>query len=329
MRKIDRRFCVAPMMDYTDRFCRYFHRLLSKHALLYTEMVTTGALLHGDRHRHLRFDPSEHPVALQLGGSVPADLAACAKYGQQAGYDEINLNCGCPSERVLSGQFGASLMKQAPLVAESVKAMLDAVSIPVTVKHRTGVDDCDSYQEVVDFVATIAEAGCEVFIVHARKAWLKGLSPKQNREIPPLQYDRVYRLKSDFPELEIVINGGINSVEQASEHLLRVDGVMMGREAYHNPYVLAQVDSVIYGDNAAAPSRIRALERFAEYVESEIQAGTKFVHMTRHILGLFNGMPGARRFRRHISENAHGEGADTDILYDALAHLNSNQVIRL
>lgn len=324
MQHLDRRFCVAPMMDWTDRYCRHFHRLLSKRTVLYTEMVTTGALLYGDRKRHLRFDSSEHPIALQLGGSAPRELATSAKFGAAAGYDEINLNCGCPSERVQSGQFGAALMKQASLVADSIKAMQDSVSIPVTVKHRTGVDDTDSYQELVDFIGAVAATGCRVFIVHARKAWLKGLSPKQNREIPPLQYERVYRLKQDFPDLEIIINGGVTSIEDAQHHLQQVDGVMVGREAYQNPYLLAAVDSVIYGDNTPPPCRIKTLELFAEFVETELQAGTKLSHMTRHVLGLFSGMPGARNFRRHISENAHDSGAGLEVLYDALAHVKKH-----
>ncbi|MEK9804443.1 MAG: tRNA dihydrouridine(20/20a) synthase DusA, partial [Curvibacter sp.] len=245
------RLSVAPMIDWTDRHCRYFHRLLSRHARLYTEMITTGALLHGDVARHLRFNAEEHPVALQLGGSEPEDLARCAKLGQQWGYDEINLNCGCPSERVQRGAFGACLMAEPGLVAEGVKAMLDAVSIPVTVKHRIGIDRVERYEFVRDFVGTVAEAGCSTFIVHARNAWLQGLSPKENREIPPLRYELVHRLKHDFPQLTLVINGGLNSDAQLDRELRLLDGAMIGREAYHNPWWLASWDARYFG---AAPS---------------------------------------------------------------------------
>ncbi|HTJ93231.1 MAG TPA: tRNA dihydrouridine(20/20a) synthase DusA, partial [Pararobbsia sp.] len=247
MKSSARRVSVAPMMDWTDRHCRYFHRLISRHTWLYTEMVTTGALLHGDVPRHLTFNEHEHPVALQLGGSEPADLAKCATLGEQWGYDEINLNCGCPSERVQRGAFGACLMAEPQLVADCVKAMRDVVSIPVTVKHRIGIDDVSEYSFVRDFVGTIADAGCEVFIVHARNAILKGLSPKENREIPPLKYEYAYQLKRDFPSLDISINGGIQSLDEVEQHLEHVDGVMLGREAYHNPYLLAGVDARFYG----------------------------------------------------------------------------------
>ncbi len=314
-----RRLSVAPMMDWTDRHCRYFHRLLSPSALLYTEMVTTGALLHGDRERHLGFNPEEHPVALQLGGSEPADLARCARWAGEWGYDEVNLNCGCPSDRVQSGLFGACLMAQPQRVAECVRAMLDACDIPVTVKHRIGIDHMEHYDELAGFVRPIAEAGCRVFIVHARKAWLQGLSPKENREIPPLNYPWVYRLKRDFPDLTVVINGGIRTLEACAEHLQQVDGVMIGREAYQNPWMLAAVDSRLFGmDN---PSRCRddVVEALLPYVERQLARGVHLNHITRHILGLYQGVPGARKFRRHLSENAYREGAGAAVLADAWA----------
>ena len=248
MTTLDHRLCTAPMMDWSDRHCRYFFRQLSSYAVVYTEMVTTGALIHGDVERHLRFDAAEHPVALQLGGSDPADLAHCARLGEQYGYDEINLNCGCPSERVQHGAFGACLMAEPQLVADCVKAMRDAVSIPVTVKHRLGIDSIEAYEFVRDFVATLADAGCETFFVHARNAVLKGLSPKDNREVPPLKYEYVYRLKRDFPELRIVVNGGVNTLEAIEPHLLQVDGVMLGRVAYHDPCVLAQAGGRLFGE---------------------------------------------------------------------------------
>ncbi len=261
------RLSVAPMMDWTDRHCRYFHRLLSKNTLLYTEMVTTGALLHGDVPRHLDFDEQEHPVALQLGGSDPLDLAHAARLGQQWGYDEINLNCGCPSERVQRGAFGACLMAEPQLVADCVKAMVDVVDVPVTVKHRIGIDKGESYSFVRDFVGTVAQAGCDVFIVHARNAWLKGLSPKENREVPPLRYDLAYQLKQDFPHLVIVINGGITTSEQVREHVAHVDGAMLGREAYHNPYWLSEWDALGWGLPGTAPSREETEARMVRYMQ--------------------------------------------------------------
>ncbi len=306
------------MIDWSDRHCRYFWRLLSKHAVVYSEMVTTHALIHGDRERFLAFNKEEHPVALQLGGSAPTDLAHCAKLGAERGFDEINLNCGCPSDRVQSGMFGACLMAQPALVRDCMKAMLDAVDIPVTIKHRIGIDDMEDYAGLVDFVGTVAESGCEAFIVHARKAWLQGLSPKENREIPPLKYELVTQLKKDFPELEIVINGGITTLDQCQSLLDDVDGVMVGREAYSNPYLLAQVDQQLYGDNYTPISREQALEKFMAYVEKEISAGTRLHHMSKHILGLFQGQPGARRFRRYISENAYKENAGVEVLAQAL-----------
>ncbi|MGV6806927.1 MAG: tRNA dihydrouridine(20/20a) synthase DusA [bacterium] len=318
---VDRTFSVAPMMDYTDRHCRYFHRLISQHTLLYTEMVTTGAIIHGDKTRHLFFDPFEHPVALQLGGSDPGDLALCSKLASDMNYDEINLNCGCPSDRVVSGKFGAIMMKEPDLVADCVKAMVDGSDTPVTVKHRIGVDDLDSYAFLCDFVGRVADAGCETFIVHARKAWLSGLSPKQNREIPPLDCERVYQLKLDFPELEIIINGGIKTLEETSDHLKHVDGVMMGREAYHNPYILADVDRLFYGSEQEPPSRTTILQQFNDYMADQCEGGLKPSNLTRHILGLFQGMPGARKFRRYISERAHLVESGDTLLIDALAEL--------
>ncbi|MES9869344.1 MAG: tRNA dihydrouridine(20/20a) synthase DusA [Sedimenticola sp.] len=316
---INRRLCIAPMLDWTDRYCRYFLRLISRHVVLYTEMVTTGAIIHGDRERFLKFDGREHPVALQLGGSDTKDLAVCARLGEQWGYDEINLNVGCPSDRVQSGRFGACLMATPELVAECVAAMRDAVSIDVTVKHRIGIDDHDSYQELCDFVGASAEAGCRTFIVHARKAWLQGLSPKENREIPPLSYETVYQLKRDFPDREIVINGGILTLDQAEEHLQQVDGVMIGREAYHNPWILVETDRRLYGDDHPLPSRHEIIERLIPFIEQEQAAGTPVSRITRHILGLFNGQPGARAWRRHISENAHRKGADYSVVLAAAA----------
>ncbi|MCX2982072.1 tRNA dihydrouridine(20/20a) synthase DusA [Halieaceae bacterium IMCC14734] len=318
MEQPNRRFSVAPMMDWSDRHCRYFWRLLSKQALLYTEMVTTGALIHGDRERFLRYNPEEHPLALQLGGSNTADLAQCAVWAEEWGYDEVNLNCGCPSDRVQSGMFGACLMAQPQLVADCVKAMQDACSIPVTVKHRIGIDDMESWQEMADFVDTIATTGCNTFIVHARKAWLQGLSPKQNREVPPLEYEWVYRLKRERPDLEIIINGGINSLAAAQQHLEQVDGVMLGREAYQNPYLLAEVDQQLLGHTSAVASREQILLQLMPYVAQQLAQGTALNHISRHLLGLFQGVPGARKFRRHISENAWREGAGIEVLETAL-----------
>ncbi len=321
--KLDRRFAIAPMMDWSDHHCRYFWRLLTREALLYTEMVTTGALIHGDRERFLHFNPEEHPVALQLGGSDPVELARCARWAREWGYDEVNLNCGCPSDRVQSGMFGACLMARPQLVADCVKAMLDACEIPVTVKHRIGIDHMESYQELVDFVAPIAAVGCEVFIVHARKAWLQGLSPKENREIPPLNYPWVYRLKNDFPELSIVINGGIQTLQECTEHLQRVDGVMIGREAYQNPWMLAEVDSRLYGLDNPARSRDDVMEDLLPYVERQLAGGTQLNHVTRHILGLYQGVPGARKFRRYLSENAYKKAAGVEVLLQAFSLVKS------
>ncbi|HEC16776.1 MAG TPA: tRNA dihydrouridine(20/20a) synthase DusA [Sedimenticola sp.] len=315
----DRTLSVAPMLDWTDRFERYFLRLISRHVLLYTEMITTGALLHGDRERLLAFDPAEHPVAVQLGGSDPAALAACARICEAWGYDEINLNLGCPSDRVQSGRFGACLMAEPALVADCIGAMTGAVGIPVTLKTRIGIDHLDSYAVLAGLVEQVAAAGCTSFIVHARKAWLRGLSPKENRDIPPLQYDRVYRLKQDFPSLEIVINGGIRTLDQAEEHLKQVDGVMMGREVYHNPWILAQADRRFYGDGHPVPSRHEVLEQLLPFVERELEQGVRLHRISRHILGLFQGRPGARAWRRYLSEHAHLEGAGPGVIRRAAA----------
>lgn len=299
------RLSVAPMMDWTDQHCRKFHRLLTRHARLYTEMVTTGALIHGNQPRHLDFNREEHPLALQLGGSDANDLAVCAKLGEKWGYDEINLNCGCPSERVQRGSFGACLMAEPALVADCVKAMVDAVAIPVTVKHRIGIDAREDYDFVRDFVGQVADAGCAVFIAHARNAILKGLSPKENREVPPLKYDYVYKLKRDFPHLKIIINGGIDNAEQTREHLLHVDGVMIGREAYHNPYWLASWDREFYGDEYEAPSREEIEEAMIEYADQKVAKGsgvgpTRHAVM-RHMVGLYKGLSGARAWRRKLT----------------------------
>ncbi|PLZ03595.1 tRNA dihydrouridine(20/20a) synthase DusA [Burkholderia sp. WAC0059] len=318
-----RRVCVAPMMDWTDRHCRSLHRFVSRHAWLYTEMVTTGALLHGDVARHLAFTPDEAPVALQLGGSEPDDLARAAKLGEQWGYDEINLNCGCPSERVQRGAFGACLMNEPSLVADCVKAMRDAVSVPVTVKHRIGVDAVEDYAFVRDFVGTVADAGCGVFVVHARNAMLKGLSPKENREIPPLKYDYAYRLKRDFPDLEIVINGGIQTLDEVQTHLRHVDGVMLGREAYHNPYVLADVDRRFYGAGEAAPTREEIEAKLVAYCAAELARGTYLGAITRHALGLYRGAAGARGWRRVLSDSRRLAAADLAIFDEARQHLRA------
>ena len=309
------------MLDWTDRYCRYFLRLISSHVLLYTEMVTTGAILHGNRARFLDFDPSEHPVALQLGGSEPEALGQCAKLGEAWGYDEINLNVGCPSDRVQSGRFGACLMLTPELVADCVKAMHDQVAVDVTVKHRIGVDDQDSYQALCDFVGKVSEAGCETFIVHARKAWLQGLSPKENRELPPLHYETVHQLKQDFPALQIIINGGITTLEQVEENLKQVDGVMIGREAYNNPWILSQADSLIYGSEGSPASRHQIIESMIPYIDQELSAGTPINRITRHILGLFQGLPGAKKWRRMLSEEAHKAGADSGLILRAAAQV--------
>ncbi len=302
---ISHKICVAPMLDWTDRHCRYLHRLLSRHALLYSEMVTTGALIHGDRARHLDFNAAELPLALQLGGSEPADLAQCARLAEDWGYSEVNLNCGCPSERVQRGAFGACLMREPALVADGVKAMRDAVSIPVTVKHRIGIDKTESYDFVRDFVGTLSLAGCRTFIVHARNAWLQGLSPKDNREVPPLRYEAVYRLKQDFPALEFVINGGITRTAQIEDHLHHVDGVMLGREAYHNPWWLSEWDQQFYADSRQADQTREAIEQqMVTYMNEQAALfGTPWQSIARHMLGLRHGLPGARRWRQVWSDH--------------------------
>ena len=292
------------MMEWTDRHCRHFHRLLTRRARLYTEMVTTGALLHGDRPRHLDFDGAEHPVALQLGGSEPSDLAACAVLGERWGYDEINLNCGCPSERVQRGAFGACLMAEPALVAACVRAMRDAVSIPVTVKHRIGIDRHESYDFMRDFVGAVAEAGCSVFIVHARNAWLRGVSPKENRELPPLRYEMVYRLKRDFPALTVVLNGGVRSNDQIAAHLEHVDGVMVGREAYHHPWTLTEWDARFFAADSGALDRASVEAAMVTYMTALEAAGAPWSHAARHMLGLRNGLPGARHWRQVWSDHA-------------------------
>ena len=317
---LDRRLCVAPMMDWTDRNCRYFLRLISRRALLYTEMVPAGAILRGDRARFLRFDPAEHPVALQLGGCDPDELARCAEIGERFGYDEINLNVGCPSDRVQNARFGACLMSEPDLVARCVARMRRACSLPVTVKTRIGIDYEDDEVFLRRFVATVADAGgCRTFIIHARKAWLSGFSPKENREVPPLRYEVVRRLKEQFPSLEILVNGGIRTPEQALAQLAHVDGVMVGREAYQNPYALVAFERGLFGTAAPAPTRTEVLEEFLRYVERELAAGVPLKAITRHVLGLFNGLPGARAWRRHLSTEAHKPGAGLEVIEAAVA----------
>jgi tRNA-dihydrouridine synthase A len=305
------------MMDWTDRHCRFFHRLLSTHARLYTEMVTADAILHGKRDRLLAFSAQEHPVALQLGGSDPAKLAEAAAIGQDYGYDEINLNIGCPSDRVQEGRFGACLMAEPDLVARCVGAMRSSVSVPVTVKCRIGIDDQDSETALDRFVRAVADAGCSTFIIHARKAWLKGLSPKENREIPPLDYARVYRLKTARPDLQVIINGGIATVEEAELHLAHVDGVALGRAAYQNPYLLAEVDSRLFGTGVAPVSRRDVMEALLPYAERHLSAGGRLNNIARHVLGLYHGRPRARLFRRHLAENAPVAGAGAEVLAEA------------
>jgi tRNA-dihydrouridine synthase A len=319
---LNRLISVAPMMDWTDRHDRYFLRLIAPHALLYTEMITTGALIHGNRQRFLGFDPAEHPVALQLGGSDPKALAVCAKMGEDFGYNEINLNVGCPSDRVKSGRFGACLMLEPAVVAECVLAMKQEVRVPVTIKCRIGVDEQDSYEELTQFISTIAQAGCEVFIVHARKAWLNGLSPKQNREIPPLRYDVVRQIKQDFPALTIVVNGGIKTVAEVEEHLQFVDGVMIGREAYSNPYCLAEIEKKLFAAPENINTRDVVIEKLLPYIEEQLKGNVKLSNITRHILGLFQGEIGARKWRRYLSENACKSGADGQVVKDAMQVLN-------
>ncbi len=324
-----RRFSVAPMMDWTDRHCRMFHRQLTARALLYTEMLTTGAVIHGDRAHLMGFSDAEHPVALQLGGSDPAELAAAARIGEDVGYAEINLNCGCPSDRVQSGRFGACLMAEPATVARGVEAMLKAVSVPVTVKCRIGIDDQDAEADFNRFITTVADAGCETFVVHARKAWLQGLSPKENRDIPPLDYDRVYRLKQARPDLTIVINGGIEDLDQCERHLQHVDGVMLGRAAYQRPWLLADVDRRIFGE-AANPVVIReaAVEALLPYIEERLAQGDYLTRITRHMLGLYHGCHGGRHWRRMLSEDARQEGSGAALVRHAMALICDAQASR-
>lgn len=319
MAVLERKLSVAPMLDRTDRFCRYFLRLISRRTLLYTEMVTTGALLHGDPARWLDFDPAEHPLALQLAGSDPAALAASARLGEQWGYDEINLNLGCPSPRVQVGRFGACLMAEPALVAECMTALLDAVRLPVTLKLRLGIDDRDSYGELCDFVGTQAAAGVGIFVVHARKAWLQGLSPKENRAVPPLRYDWVRRLKQDFPALTIVINGGIDTLDQALDLLDGLDGVMIGRAAYSDPWILAEADRRIYGQPTPVPDRRQVLEAYIPFVERQLAQGVGLGWLVRPIMGLFQGVPGARVWRRRLSDGLQQTGDAGDLLRAAAA----------
>lgn len=323
---LNRLISIAPMMDWTDRHDRYFLRLIAPNVLLYTEMVTANALIYGDYHKLLVFHPAEHPVALQLGGSEPTKLAQCAKLGEEYGYDEINLNVGCPSDRVQSGQFGACLMLKPQLVADCVAAMKQAVNIPVTVKCRIGVDEQDSYEQLTHFIETIKQAGCEVFILHARKAWLNGLSPKENREIPPLRYDVVRQIKQDFPELTIIINGGIKTITDIDEQLPYVDGVMIGREAYTNPYFLAEIEKKYFSHPENIKTRSEVIEHLLPYIEEQLSQNIKLSNMTRHILGLFQGQKGARIWRRHLSENAHLEGVGIEVVNNALQKVGEQYV---
>ena len=322
---IDRRFSVAPMLDWTDRHCRYFLRLLSKHTLLYTEMVTTGAIIYG-KGDYLGFNTEEHPVAVQLGGSDPSDMAKCAELSQERGYDEVNINVGCPSDRVKNGSFGACLMAQPDVVASCVKAMQSAVDIPVTVKCRIGIDDMDEDEDFARFIDIVADAGCKTFIVHARKAWLQGLSPKENREVPPLNYPRVYNLKKTRPDLSISINGGIKTLDDVNTHLLNVDGVMMGREVYANPYILANVDSTIMGDESAhGISRREVVMQMQQYIERREDPYFKPWHAARHMLGLFQGQAGGRIWRRYLSQNGTGKNPDPNLLMNGLAEVENAQ----
>ncbi|XKH00505.1 tRNA dihydrouridine(20/20a) synthase DusA [Marinobacter nauticus] len=322
---LSRKFSIAPMMDWTTPHFRYFARLLSRHTLLYTEMVTTGALIHGDTERFLRYHEIEHPLALQLGGSDPAELAHCARLAEQFGFDEVNLNVGCPSDRVQNNMIGACLMAYPDKVAEGVAAMKAATNLPVTVKHRIGIDGRESWDELCEFIEKVSAAGCQTFIVHARIAVLEGLSPKENRDIPPLKYDWVYRLKEKYPHLEIIINGGIKTFDECHEHLRRTDGVMLGREAYHNPWLLAGVDPEFFGEPAPVTSRHEALRTMFPFIEKELERGVFLTHISRHIMGLFHGMPGGRQFRRHISENAYKPGSGLEVIETALSKVRELQ----
>ncbi|PSL13276.1 tRNA-U16,U17-dihydrouridine synthase [Marinobacterium halophilum] len=323
---VNRRFSVAPMMDWTTSDCRVFHRLMSRHTLLYTEMVTTGALIHGDAARHLDYHVSEHPIALQLGGSDPQALAHCARMAQEWGYDEVNLNVGCPSDRVQNNMIGACLMAHPQLVSECLAEMQAAVRIPVTVKHRLGIDDLDSFEHLHRFVEAVKDGGCTSFTIHARKAILAGLSPKENRDIPPLIYDHVYRIKQLFPELEIIINGGIKTLDECDTHLQHVDGVMIGREAYQNPWpLLSQVDTRYFGDDRTAPTRMETALAFIPYLEQRLAQGAPLYAVTKHLLGLFHGQRGGKQFRRYLSENGHQRGAAVDTFKAALALVTDHQ----
>ncbi len=319
--KSEKTLAVAPMMDWTDRHCRFFLRLISKRAWLYTEMVTTGAILFGDKERFLRFDEAEHPIVLQLGGSDPDALAKAAVEGEKFGYDEININVGCPSDRVQNGRFGACLMAEPDLVAESIRAIRDRIDLPVTVKTRIGIDDRDDYGFLREFIGKIADAGSEHVIIHARRAILSGLSPKENREIPPLDYPRVHRLKQDFPDLTVILNGGLKTPSQILAEIDHVDGVMIGREAYQNPYALLGMEQALFRMGSEAPSRHEIVRRFLDYVETERAAGVPLKSITRHILGLFNGLPGARAWRRHLSEEAVHDGAGPEVVEAALSRV--------
>ncbi|MBD1576272.1 tRNA dihydrouridine(20/20a) synthase DusA [Vibrio sp. S11_S32] len=315
------RFSVAPMLDWTDRHCRYFHRLMSEHTLLYTEMVTTGAIIHG-KGDFLEYSQQEHPIALQLGGSNAKDLAHCAKLAAERGYDEVNLNVGCPSDRVQNGKFGACLMAEPELVTECVAEMRAVVDIPVTVKTRIGIDDQDSYEFLTRFIHMVHEqGGVDQFTIHARKAWLSGLSPKENREIPELDYPRAYQLKQDFPQLSIAVNGGVKTLEDSLLHLQHLDGVMVGREAYQNPYMLAEVDQRLFGSDKPIKKRSQIVQEMYPYIEKQLSEGASLGHMTRHMLGIFQAMPGARQWRRYISENAHKKGSGIEVVETALAKI--------
>lgn len=313
---------IAPMMDRTDRHYRYLMRQITRNTLLYTEMVTTSAIIHGDRDKLLNFSPEEKPLVLQLGGDNPSELAQCATIAENYGYDAVNLNIGCPSSRVQNGNFGACLMAQPKLVAKSIVAMQKAVQIPVTVKHRIGIDDCDRYEDMREFVSIVSEAGCRHFIVHARKAWLQGLSPKENRDLPPLRYEDVYRLKTEFPHLFIEINGGITTLEQVKNCLNHVDAVMIGRAAYDNPYLFATVDRDIYGATEAIPTRQQIVERMLPYIDYWLSQGIRLNSITRHMLQLFAGQPGAKRWKRYLSENVHLAGADSLTVKEALSKIS-------
>ena len=314
--KLDRKLSIAPMMDHTDRHFRFFMRIISPHALLYTEMITTGALIHGDRQRFLEHHADEYPLAIQLGGSDPDDLATCASIAEEAGYDEVNV--GCPSDRVQSGRFGACLMAEPELVAEGIYRMSQNIDLPVTIKTRTGIDDQDSYEELAAFIDCVKKAGCNTFIIHARKAWLNGLSPKENREVPALQYETVYQLKKDFPELDIIINGGFITQDSIMEQYAHVDGVMIGRAAYQNPYLLAEIEKALFGKEISQLTRYEILEKFIDHVQQNLNQGVYLGHMSRHILGLFLNQPGARAYRRYISEHAYKEDAGLEVIQVAI-----------